>query len=94
MADVEYIQTRDIVICEEHMNESLTDECLYCCIKALTDQLQAALPKWTKDNDGRVGVSILVLCGDGVIRAEHAVDDGDWRRPLCDLDYPPGVDTQ
>jgi len=31
----EYIQTRDIVMCEKHMDEDLTDFCLYCRIREL-----------------------------------------------------------
>jgi len=31
----DYIQTRDIVMCEKHMDEGLTESCLYCHIEKL-----------------------------------------------------------
>ena len=36
----DYIQTRDIVMCEDHMDEKLTDYCLYCRMAKLEARIE------------------------------------------------------
>lgn len=62
--------------------------------------LESALPKWTKAVSGESSTfpeedqEVMMYCYGNLEAGRYpdglVVTPGDWWRPLCDLDYPPG----
>ena len=38
----DYLKTVDVASCKRHLNETLSDECLFCCIEELQAKLEKA----------------------------------------------------
>ena len=74
---------------------------VFFAVSIRADELEAALPKWTKTTDNPdtwpPRKTWVMITDYGFIGANHVrirknpiTDNGRWWRPLCDLDCPPG----